>query len=173
MKAMKLAALALVFLTGNAFAASKAAEAKKAIADLAAAKDSKSKAAALDELGKIAQVQKALVEPALPDIKKALEDSSAMVRRAAAQAYGRCDPDPKEAVPILTKMLKEDKDEDVKGGVASGLAAMGTSAHDALPTLREMIRAEQEKAKANGGKQSKLQRELGDAARAIADQKKK
>lgn len=162
--------LTVATLGTEVFAASKAAEAKKAIADLAAAKDAKAKAAALEDLGKIAQVQKSLVEPALADIKKALEDSSATVRKAAATAYGRCDPDPKEAVPLLTALLK-DKDEDVKIGAANGLMAMGPSAHDAVPALREAMKIEKEKSK--DGKQTKLSRELGDAAKAIGNGKKK
>jgi len=156
---------------GSADAASKAAEAKKAIADLAAAKDSRAKAEALTEIGKLAQVQKTLAEPAMADIKKCLSDSSALVRKAAATAYGRCDPDPKEAVPIFVKMLNSEKDDEVRVGIAHGLAAMGPSAKEALPTLRDAMK--EEKAKAKDGKQTKLQRELGDAARAISEMKKK
>jgi HEAT repeat protein len=151
-------------------AASKAAEAKKAIAELAAAKDSKVKATALDELGKIAQVQKALVQPALSDIKAALKDKDATVRAAAAQCYGRCDPDPKEALPILEKMLKDDVEE-VKFGVASGLAAMGPNAYDARATVAQAIKVE--KSKAKDGKQTKLSRALGDTIKSIAEKKKK
>ncbi|CAN5506562.1 hypothetical protein BH11PLA2_BH11PLA2_04120 [soil metagenome] len=153
-------------------AASKAAEAKKAIADLSSAKDAKAKAAALDEIGKIAQVQKSLAEPAMADIKKSLADKDASVRRAAAQCYGRCDPDPKEALPILQKMLKEDSEE-VKFGVASGLAAMGPNAHDALPAVRDAMKVEKEKQEKDKGKQTKLGRELGDTAKAISGMKKK
>jgi HEAT repeat protein len=163
------AGLAVATLGTEAFAASKAAEAKKAIADLAAAKDAKAKAAALEDLGKIAQVQKSLVEPALADIKKSLADSSATVRKAAATAYGRCDPDPKEAVPLLTALLK-DKDDDVKTGAANGLMAMGPSAYEALPAIKDAMRIEKEKSKDKN--QTKLGRELGDAAKAIGAKKK-
>jgi HEAT repeat protein len=173
MKWLAAAALTLGFAAINVQtvdAASKAAEAKKAIADLAAAKDAKSKAAALDEIGKIAQVQKALAEPALADIKKLTDDASPIVRKAAAQAYGRCDPDAKEGVPFLTRILKNDKDEDVKMGAASGLAAMGPKAKDALPVLREMQK--EERAKSKDGKQTRLSRELANTSRAIAEIKK-
>lgn len=155
----------------SADAGSKAAEAKKAIADLAAASTPKAKAAALDELGKIAQVQKSLVAAALPDIKKALADKDAIVRKAAAQAYGRCDPDAKEAVPLLTKMLKEETDDDVKIGVANGLAAMGPNASAAAPAVRDALRAEREKNKGAG--QTRLSRELSETAKAIGLERKK
>lgn len=164
------AAFAFLIFGDSAFAASKAAEAKKAIADLAAAKDAKAKAAALEDLGKIAQIQKSLVEPALADIKKLTGDSNATVRKAAVTAYGRCDPDPKEAVPLFVKMLKEEKDEAVRIGVANGLAAMGPSAKDAMPAIREAVKAEREKSK--DGKQTRLQRELADAVRSIGERKK-
>ncbi len=151
-------------------AASKAAEAKKAIADLAAAKEPSAKAAALEQIGKIAQVQKSLATPAMSDIRKAMTDASPVVRKAAATAYGRCDPDPKEGVPLLVKMLKDEKNEEVKIGIAQGLAAMGPGAKDAMPAIREQMKIE--RAKAKDGKQTKLQRELGNTGRAIAERKK-
>lgn len=160
-----------ILAVDSADAGSKAAEAKKAMADLAAASTPKAKAAALDELGKIAQVQKSLVAPAVPDIKKALSDKDPSVRKAAAQAYGRCDPDAKEAVPILVKMLKEETDDDVKIGVANGLAAMGPSAAAAVPAVREALKAERDKKKDAG--QTRLGRELQETAKAIGMERKK
>jgi HEAT repeat protein len=126
-------------------AASKAEEAKRHTETLKTSKDAKKRAEALEELGKLGQIMKSLVEPALPEMKKALADKDAGVRKAAALAYGRVDPDPKEAVPALVKMLKEDKEESVKIAAAQGLAAMGDKAKESLPTLREIQKSEDKK----------------------------
>ena len=144
-------------------AASKAEDAKKYTEQLKNAKDAKKRAEALEELGKLGQIMKSLVTSAVPDIKKALTDKEASVRKAAALAYGKIDPDPAEAVPALVKMLKEDKDEGVKVAAAQGLAAMGDKAKDALPTLREIQKSEDKK--------SKLAKAAQDAMRSIRPKK--
>lgn len=170
-RAMKVSSLGL-FLLGvfgliaaeSLVAASKAEDAKKYAEQLKNSKDPKKKAEALEELGKLGQIMKSLVEPAVPDIAKSLEDKSADVRKAGALAYGRVDPNPKEAVPALVKLLKEDKDEGVKIAAANGLAAMGDKAKEAVSSLREVQKSEDKK--------SKLAKAAGDAMRSINGAKK-
>jgi len=122
----------------DVIAADREAEAKKYAEDLRKGKDAKTKVTALQELGKLAAVQKSLVEDALPDIYKALEDKDAGIRAAAATCLGQCDEPADKVIPLLTKMLKEDKDDAVKAGAARGLASMGPAAKSAVPTLREL-----------------------------------
>ena len=64
-------------------------EAKKYLEDLRKTKDAKTKVTALQELGKLAAVQKSLVADALPEIYKALDDKDASVRGAAGTTAGR------------------------------------------------------------------------------------
>jgi len=123
----------------EAIAADREADAKKYGEDLKKSKDAKVKVTALQELGKLAALKKTLVEDALPDIYKALEEKDANVRAAAAFCLGQCDEPTDKAVPLLMKMLKNDKeDESVRIGAAKGLASMGSGAKEALPTLREI-----------------------------------
>jgi len=119
-------------------AADKEAEAKKYAEELKRSKDAKVRATALQELGKLAAVQKSLVEEALPDIYKSLEDKDAGVRGAAAFCLGQCDEPTDKAVPLLTKILKEDKDDKAKIGAAKGLASIGPAAKSAVPALKEL-----------------------------------
>ena len=116
-------------------------EAERAMNDLRSAKDAKAKAAAFLEVGKIGQVQKSLVASAFDDAVKGLEDKEPVVRAAAAECYGMLDPDPKEAVPALRKMLTaEDEDLRVRIGAAKGLGAIGAGAKEALPDLQKIQR---------------------------------
>jgi HEAT repeat protein len=141
--AKALAALALfngvlaLALIPEAIAASDRADAAKYTKDLKTAKDAKTKIFALQELGKLASVQKTFVEDALPDVYKALEDKDAGIRAAAATCIGQCDEPADKVLEILVKMLKTDKEDSVKIGAAKGLANMGPNAKDALPALRE------------------------------------
>jgi HEAT repeat protein len=149
-------------------AAGKQEEAKKYHDQLKTTKDAKKKVEALEELGKLGQIMKSLAEPAIPDILKAAEDKSADVRKAAAEALGKCDPDPKDAVPALTKLLKEDKDDGVKIAAAHGLGYMGDTAQDATKDLREVAKAN----RGSDGKPNKLGRAAGEALRSINGKKK-
>jgi HEAT repeat protein len=141
--AKSLAAVALfnglLYLTvrQEAMAASDIADARKYTEDLKKAKESKVRIVALQELGKLAVVQKSLVTEALPDIYKSLEDKDAGIRAAAATCLGQCDEPADKAMPILMKLLKDDKEESVKIGAAKGLASMGPAAKEAVPTLQE------------------------------------
>jgi len=150
---------------GELFAASKEAEVKKYHELLKTAKDAKGKVLALDELGKLGQVSRDLTEKALPDMLKAFKDKDASVRAAAAEAVGKCDPDPADAVPALVDLLKNDKDEKVKIAAAMGLGHMGEKAKDATDPLKDVLKA--------NDKKSKLAKAAGDALRSIGGQKKK
>ena len=71
-------------------------------------------------------------------LRKALKDKDVRVRGAAALALGQIDPEDKKAVvEDLIKLLKEDKDETVREGAASGLGALGSAAREAIPALRD------------------------------------
>ncbi len=153
-----------LIVTESYVSASKAEDAKKYIEQLKTSKDAKKRAEALMELGKLGQIMKSLAEPALPEMKKALDDKDSDVRKAAALAYGRVDPDPKEAVPALVKLLKDDKVEAVKIAAANGLAAMGDKAKEAMSALKEVQKSEDKK--------SKLAKAAGDAQKSIRGPKK-
>lgn len=145
-------------------AASKEKDAIKYTNDLKTSKDPKVKANAITELGKLGQIQKSLASEAAPYMIKALEDKDNDVRKAAAKAVGMIDPEPKEVVPGLVKILNEDKVTDIRIAAAQGLAAMGTNAKDALPDLRKVVKAEDKK--------SKLSKAAGDAIKVIQPKKK-
>jgi HEAT repeat protein len=108
-----------------------------------------------------------VVAPAVKDMMKALEDKDAGVRAAAAKAVGMIDPDPKEGVPALVKLMKEDKQESVRLAAVQGLAAMGESARAAVKDLRELMQKEN-----SNKKKSQLGRAARDALRAINPPKK-
>ena len=139
-------------------------EAKRLAEVLKSSKDAKVRANAIEELGKLAQINSKLGDPALPDIKKALTDKDAGVRKAAALAFGRCDPKEDGSVATLLDVFKSDKDDGVKMNAALGLAAMGPKAKEALPALREAAK--------NAGDNKKSERIYKDAARSIAGAKK-
>lgn len=157
-------ACALAVAVTPGWAGPKDADAKKYTEQLRTSKDPKLRAEAIEELGKLAQINKKLGEAAVGDIKKSLGDNDVIVRKAAALAYGRCDPDDSDAVASLVALLKNDKDESVKTNAALGLAAMGEKAKAALPALREAIK---------GTENKKSERAYKDAVRAITPAKKK
>ncbi len=137
-----LAALALfngvLYLSVGPATANPEEDAKMYTQDLKKSKDAKVRINALNELGKLAGLQRNLADEAMPEIYKALEDKDAGVRAAAAKCLGACGQPADKAVPALLKLLKEDKDDSVKIAAALGLGSMGKSAKAALPTLREL-----------------------------------
>lgn len=153
----------LLYLTvrQEAIAASDIADARKYTDDLKKAKDSKVRMVALLELGKLAVVQKSLVNDALPDIYKSLEDKDAGIRAAAATCLGQCDEPADKAIPVLLKLLKDDKEDAVKIGAARGLAAMGPAAKEAVSTLQDYA----------SDKKSALGKAAKDAIKAIKGKK--
>ena len=101
------------------------------------AKDAKTRISAAEELGHIGQIKKSLTEPAVPGLIDAMKDTDAGVRKAAADALGKVDPDVTVAVPPLVDALK-DKAAPVKQAAAGALGQIGPDAKDALPALREL-----------------------------------
>ena len=136
-------------------ASEKEEEAKKYTEQLRKGKDAKSKIAALQELGRLAQIKKAFIADALPDVYKAIEDKDPGVRAAAAEALGKADEPYSKAGEILVKLVKDDKDESVKIGALRGLSVMGSGAKEALPTIREVVSATKNDKKSNLGKAAK------------------
>jgi HEAT repeat protein len=147
------------------FASDKEEDAKKYTMDIRTSKDAKVKITALNELAKLAKLSKSLGEPAIPDLYKALEDKDAGVRAAAAFCLGECDDVPEKAIPALTKLLNNAKEEDaVRINAAKGLAAMGPHAKEAVKDLRAVQTSEDKK--------SKLGKEAGAAIKAITQKTK-
>jgi HEAT repeat protein len=164
--AKALAAVALfngmlfVCVREDLIAADRQEEARKYTEDLRKGKTAKVKITAIEELGKLAAIQKSLAADALPDIYKALEDKDAGIRAAAAHCLGQCDEPADKAVPLLMAMLKNEKeDEKVRIGAMRGLASMGPGAKEALPTLNMIVK--------NSDKKSKLAQAAKQAAKAI------
>jgi HEAT repeat protein len=150
----------LLCIAGDLFASDKEEDARKFTADLKTAKDAKVKITALNELAKLAKLMKSLGEPAIPELYKLLEDKDAGVRAAAAFCLGECDDVPEKAIPALTKMLNNAKeDESVRINAAKGLAAMGPHAKPAVKDLQSVVAGEDKK--------SKLGKEAGNAIKAI------
>jgi HEAT repeat protein len=134
-------------LSQEALASEREEEAKKYTEQLRKGKDAKSKIAALQELGKLGQIKKSLIADALPDIYKAVEDKDPGVRAAAAETLGKADEPYDKAGKALVNILKEDKDEGAKLGAMRGLSAMGSTAKDAVPTLRDIVKNSDKKSK--------------------------
>ncbi len=121
--------------------------AKKYTEELRKSKDVKVRINALQELGNLAQIKKSLAKDALPDIYKAAEDKDAGVRAAAAETLGKADEPYEKAGDILVKLLKNDKEDSVKIAAAKGLSAMGPSAKESLPALRDIAKNADKKSK--------------------------
>ena len=135
-------------------------EAKKYTEDLRKGKDTKSKITALKELGNLAQIKKSLVDRALPDVYKAIEDKDAGVRAAAAQASGKGDePFDKAGRPREDDQGRQGR-ESVKIGAARGLAVMGRA-------RRRRCRRSASTIVKNSDKKSKLGKAAKDALKAI------
>jgi HEAT repeat protein len=126
-------------------AADKEAEVAKYVKELKSA-SAKTRAAAAEEIGKIGQVKASYAKPAVQPLIDVLKDRDAGVRQAAATALARID-DPKEAVPALEKLLKEDKEQRVRAAAAAGLGLMGEASKESLPTLRKVAQESRSKGK--------------------------
>jgi len=154
-----LSLLGVVLLATQTFAGTKEEEVARYIKDLKS-KDAGARKTAAEEIGKIAQIKVSAGKPALEPLKAVLKDGNSTVREAAALALGRLD-EPKEVVPALTKLLKDDKESSVKIACARGLGQMGAAAKDALPTLRTVRQEAQ-----NAGR---AQQRLAQASREAID----
>ena len=111
--ARSLAALAVALVATAAFAGPGKKEADRAIRDLRTATDAKVKEAALKEIGKIGQVQKALVESAVDDVVKSLKDK--------VPAFANIDP----AVVHLAGALDENRAPKPMADAGSALVNLG------------------------------------------------
>jgi HEAT repeat protein len=126
----------LVLFAALARSADKEAEVAKYVKDLKSA-SAKTRATAAQEIGKIGEVKASYAKPALQPLIDVLTDKDAAVRQAAATALAQID-EPKEVVPALEKLLKEDKEQRVRAAAALGLGLMGEASKEALPTLRKV-----------------------------------
>jgi HEAT repeat protein len=160
-------ALGCVLNPSVAVAATKEEQVAKYVKDLKS-KDAGVRKTAAEEIGKIAQVKASAAKPALDPLLDALKDSSSAVREAAALAVGRLD-EAKDAVPALTRLVKDEKDMAVRVAAARGLGQMGSAAQEAVPTLREVWEA----AKEAGRSQQRLAQATRDAMESIRGGKKK
>lgn len=101
-------------------------------------KSAKARVGAAEDLGHLGAVRANDVKDAVPALLEVLKkDRDPDVRRAAAVALGKVDPDPKLAVPVLTEALK-DKKPAVRIAVAGALGQLGAEASEAVPALSEM-----------------------------------
>jgi HEAT repeat protein len=124
--------------------------------------NAKKRISAADDLGHIGAIRAEDAKEAVPVLLDMLKnDRAAGVRKAVATALGRMDPDPQEAVPVLSKALK-DKDAGVRAAAATSLGQLGADAKDAVPALNE----------ARKDKDRNVSRAAGMALRSIQGKKK-
>jgi HEAT repeat protein len=100
-------------------------------------KNAGTRAAAAREVGRIGAVRAADAKEAVPSLLNMVrKDRDASPRRAAIDALGRIDPDPKEAVPVLLEALR-DKDAGVRQAAATALGQFPSEAPDIIQALRD------------------------------------
>jgi len=98
----------------------------------------KVRADAARDIGHLGAIRSSDVKEAVPKLMELVKkDKDASVRKEAALALGKVDPDPNEAVPILMDALK-DKAVPVRVAAAQALGELGPAAKEAVPTLREL-----------------------------------
>ena len=128
-------------------AAGKADDAKKFTADLKSGKTTKVKVTALDELGRLGQIQYKYAEAAIPSMFEYLKDKDAALRAAAARAIGLVGPDDEKTVGELVAVLKGEKEESVKYALVVALGQLGARAKDSVGELRKVQKAAEAKSK--------------------------
>lgn len=105
----------------------------------------RSRASAADDLGHLGAIRASDVKEAIPILIDMLKkDTDAGVRKAAATALGKVDPDPKEAVPALTDAL-EDPSVPVRLAAIEALGILGPGAKSAAPSLRKIQKEKDKK----------------------------
>lgn len=142
-------AFGLVLLAGadRLGAAGKADEAKKFTEDLKKGKDTKTKMTALDELGRLGQIQYKYAEAAIPEMFKFLKDKDTGLRTAAARAIGLVGPEDEKTAGELLAALKAEKDDGAKFALVVAIGQLGTRAKDAAGELRTVLKAADPKSK--------------------------
>jgi HEAT repeat protein len=164
MKKLFALATAGVLLAGSAAFAGKAEDAARYTNDLKTSKDMKVKITAAEEIGKLAMINKKYGKEAIEYLFEACKDKNPRLRAAAALSLGQSyNEEDDKAVTLLTTLMKDDGDMDVRIAATRGLAAIGAKAKSALPTMRELAAKEDDK--------SRLKRALRDSMRTIAGQK--
>ena len=128
--------VSLIVIAANGRAADREAEVAKHIKELKST-SAKTRAAAADEIGKIGEIKASFARAALEPLLDLLKDKDPSVRQAAATALSRID-EPKEVVPALETLLRDDKEQRVRAAAAAGLGLMGEASKEALPTLRKV-----------------------------------
>jgi HEAT repeat protein len=100
-------------------------------------KNFKTRASAAEAIGKLGAVRATDAKDAIPlFIDMVKKDREPSVRKAATEALGRVDPDPKTAVPVLLGALK-DKDVTVRQAAAAALGRFPAESETIVPALKE------------------------------------
>ncbi len=108
-------------------------------------KDWKARVSAAEDIGDVGAVRASDTKEAVPILLEMVKkDKDVAVRAAAAKALGRIDPDPAEAVPVLTDALK-DKAPSVRTAAADALGTLGEGAKGAVPALQELAKKDKDK----------------------------
>ena len=98
----------------------------------------KDKTTAANAIAKRGEINIKDVEGALEPLKNlAQTDKDDSVRKAAVHAIGALAAEPEETVPVLIKVLKNDKSQGVKFETVNALARFGPKAKSALPAIND------------------------------------
>jgi HEAT repeat protein len=151
--------VAVLCLAAAVHAESKDDEVARYIRNLKASEPAMRKSAA-EGIGKVAQIKASAAKPALQPLIEALADPSPTVRAAVANTLAKLD-EPKQVVPVLIKVVKEDTDNSVRMAAATGLGLIGEPAREAVPALRALMRD------AKSDEQKRMARVAGEAIRQI------
>ncbi|CAN5294877.1 hypothetical protein BH10PLA2_BH10PLA2_18000 [soil metagenome] len=101
-------------------------------------KKATTRAAAAKEIGRLGAIHASDVKDAIPALLNMVKkDLDAAPRKAAIEALGRIDPDPKETVQVLLGALK-DKSPTVREAAAAALGQFPSESQDIIPVLREI-----------------------------------
>ncbi len=100
-------------------------------------KSSTVRTSAAKEIGRLGAIRSSDVKEAVPLLLNMVKkDLDAAPRKAAIEALGRIDPDPKETVPVLLGALK-DKSPTVREAAATALGQFPDESAEIIPVLRE------------------------------------
>ena len=92
---------------------------------------------AAKEVGRLGAIRASDVKEAVPLLLNMVKkDLDAAPRKAAIEALGRVDPDPKETVAVLLGALK-DKSPTVREAAATALGQFPSESADIIPVLRD------------------------------------